>query len=174
MRRYRTQRLAELRRETHGQFGTVRHLQASEYKREINLAGDRIWVVLALHADDPASRRLLRAFDILASRHASVKFAAMVDCEAMPGYPAANCPTIVVYNSDELLGQFIGARAVGIQPREAHDCAGAESGPSDVSSATKETEEDAQSCEAALGRVIDFQAACESAGAGFTDTVENS
>jgi hypothetical protein len=155
LRELRAKRLAELRRTaeaTRGarHFGELRHLPAGDYAREVNQAGDGVWVVVALVAPaDKASARLVEVLRGTARRYASVKFVSMVGSECIPGYPAINCPTILVYRSDDLLAQLIGPRSVGLT----RDGDATEGGGAPAPSAWPDANADECSVLRVLGRV---------------------
>lgn len=115
MREYREKRIAEMEHQARKTlYGELLHLPASEYAREINQAPAGVWVVLALRCAGKLCDRLVEALCGAARRHPRVKFVCMVATACIPNYPEANCPTILLYRSDELLGQFTGPRSVGL------------------------------------------------------------
>ncbi|KAJ1632048.1 hypothetical protein T492DRAFT_991637 [Pavlovales sp. CCMP2436] len=133
--------MAEMQQEARpGRYGRLQRLPASSYAQEVNGADEGVWVVLALVLPgEPSSTRLVNALELTAQHHPAIKFLSMVGAEAIPNYPAANCPTVLVYRSDVLLGQFIGPRSVGL--------------PADKASSSVESDEN--TVLGALSNVID-------------------
>jgi hypothetical protein len=163
LRELRAKRLAELQRRARAQssrrsFGELRQLPAEDYRSEVNDAGEGVCVVLALVAPNhEASSKLLAVLRAAARRYDSIKFVSMEASECIPGYPLSNCPTVLVYRSDELLGQFIGPRSVGLLPVSAGGAERSRQGatvapPPDWPSA----EPDERGVMHALARVVDF------------------
>lgn len=147
--RDRAKRMAEMREQAGcPRFGELLHLPASDYAREINQAGADVWVVLALVAPGESCDRLHAALSAAARRNPFIKFASMRAAACIPGYPEANCPTLLVYNSDQLRAQLIGPRSVGLPP-DAPGAASVGAGAGERSAATDE-----RAVGAALAKVV--------------------
>eukprot|EP00736_Rhodelphis_marinus_P010649 Rmarinus@m.27704 len=109
---YRSQRISELREQAvRSRFGGLQHIRATEYKAEVD-TGDTFCVVL-LHQGTEDCKILEHALHPLAVKFPVVKFVAIKATDAIPNYPDALCPTILVYQHNDIVKQFLGLSEFG-------------------------------------------------------------
>nr|CAH7728706.1 unnamed protein product [Callosobruchus chinensis] len=107
---YRRKRIAEIKALAQGQkFGTVGEISAQDYVKEVNKAGEGIWVVLHLYKQGiPLCALVNEHLRILAAKYATVKFLKSISTVCIPNYPDTNLPTIFIYFEGELKQQITG------------------------------------------------------------------
>lgn len=112
---YRRQRLAELKSaQLKACYGDVREISREDYIREVNKAGDGIWVVLLVYKTSiPMCKLLEQFFYRLASKFPATKFLKSISSVCIPNYPDKNLPTVFVYRDGELRKQFVGPAELG-------------------------------------------------------------
>lgn len=108
-------RIAELKAmQKRARFGELMHLAASDYKREVNEAGEGVWVVLHLFQEQLVMSKLVnKHLAELAKKFPTTKFLKISSTDCIPGYPDKNLPTIFVYQNDGLKAQHAGPVAFG-------------------------------------------------------------
>eukprot|EP00039_Didymoeca_costata_P003330 m.66881 g.66881 ORF g.66881 m.66881 type:complete len:256 (-) comp11844_c0_seq3:1981-2748(-) len=112
---YRAKRIAEMKAEAaKKQFGEVINITGNEYIREINQAGEGIFVVLHLYRKDlPICARLQQIMASLAKKNPTTKFVQSVSQSCIPNYPDRNLPTVFIYYEDDIKTQFVGPTIFG-------------------------------------------------------------
>lgn len=91
------------------QFGNVREITAVDYVKEVNQAGEGIWVVLHLYRTGiPLCTLINQHMQSLANKFPMVKFLKSISTTCIPNYPDKNLPTIFVYFENVLKHQIIG------------------------------------------------------------------
>lgn len=108
---YRNKRIAQLKELAQkAKFGSVREITGEEYVKEVNKAGDDIWVIIHLYARGvPFCALLNRHFDELAPKFPAVKFLRSIAQTCIPNFPERNLPAIFIYHSGQMKKQFLGA-----------------------------------------------------------------
>eukprot|EP00049_Salpingoeca_infusionum_P001470 m.48527 g.48527 ORF g.48527 m.48527 type:complete len:197 (+) comp11046_c0_seq2:2-592(+) len=87
---------------------------AQEYKREVNEAGEGIWVIVFLYKNELiVCRRLQQILAGLAAKYAEVKFVQSISTSCIPNYPDRNLPSLFIYCNDDLKSQHIGPGIFG-------------------------------------------------------------
>jgi predicted DNA-binding protein (UPF0251 family) len=111
----RRRRLADLQHEAAlARFGVVRTIGKGEFVSEVSESSKVSGVVCHLFAGGAEDCALMdRVLSLLAARHKKTKFVRIPGEEAIKGYPAAACPTLLLYNKGELVTQLAGLRPYG-------------------------------------------------------------
>ncbi|CAF0795444.1 unnamed protein product [Brachionus calyciflorus] len=109
----RRRRMAELKEmQEKAKFGYVREITAVDYVKEVNQAGEGIWVVLHLYKSGiPLCSLINQYMDTLAVKFPAVKFIKSISTTCVPNYPDKNLPTIFIYYENDLKNQIIGPLA---------------------------------------------------------------
>lgn len=90
-------------------YGEVIEITAVDYVKEINQAGEGVWVVLHLYKTGiPLCALINQHMAILAKKFPQTKFVKSISTTCIPNYPDKNVPTIFVYYEGELKSQIIG------------------------------------------------------------------
>lgn len=112
---YRKQRIEEMKAaQQKARYGDVREISRDEYVREVNEAGQGIWVILLVYKPSiPACKLMEQFFYELAAKFPAAKFLKSVSSVCIPNYPDKNLPTVFVYRDGELRKQFIGPAELG-------------------------------------------------------------
>eukprot|EP00056_Hartaetosiga_gracilis_P003397 m.63422 g.63422 ORF g.63422 m.63422 type:complete len:252 (+) comp11437_c0_seq2:54-809(+) len=111
---YKAKRLAEMRQQQMSLYGSVMEITAQEYKREVNEAGEGVWVVLLLYKPEiPVCKKLMAVFARLAEKFRTTKFIQIYSTKCIPNYPDRNLPTVFVYHNDDLKKQYVGPSIFG-------------------------------------------------------------
>eukprot|EP00096_Caligus_rogercresseyi_P016696 TRINITY_DN951_c0_g1_i1.p1 TRINITY_DN951_c0_g1~~TRINITY_DN951_c0_g1_i1.p1 ORF type:complete len:237 (+),score=97.28 TRINITY_DN951_c0_g1_i1:116-826(+) len=107
---YRRQRMAEIKEKmSKDKFGEVREISANDYVKEVNEAGEGIYVVLHLYkAGIPLCSLLNKYLSALALKFPAVKFLKSISNTCIPNYPDKNLPTIFVYHEGAMKKQIVG------------------------------------------------------------------
>jgi len=107
---YRAKRLAELQAlASKARFRAVAEISGQDYVKEVNQAGEGIWVVLHLYARGvPFCALINQHFSELARKFPATKFLKSIATTCIPNYPERNVPSIFVYFEGQLKRQFIG------------------------------------------------------------------
>uniref|UniRef100_A0A8C6WUK4 Phosducin-like protein 3 n=1 Tax=Neogobius melanostomus TaxID=47308 RepID=A0A8C6WUK4_9GOBI len=115
MEMYRQKRLAEWKAtQMKNQFGEVVEISAQDYVKEVNKAGEGIWVVLHLYkAGIPLCTLINQHLSVLARKFPQTKFLKSISTTCIPNYPDHNLPTIFVYFEGDMKAQFIGPLVFG-------------------------------------------------------------
>ncbi|PNW82735.1 hypothetical protein CHLRE_06g291900v5 [Chlamydomonas reinhardtii] len=112
---YRQKRIHELQvAAARPRFGTCELIRGNEFVEKVTNAGPDVWVVLHLFKDGHAGCGLLQTcLDELAGKYPSTKFLRIVSTDAIPNYPDANLPTLLVYNDTKCLQNAVGMNHYG-------------------------------------------------------------
>jgi hypothetical protein len=107
---YRRKRIAEMQaRADKAKYGAVLEITAIDYVKEVNQAGDGVWVVLHLYRQGiPLCAMINQYMEILARKFPAVKFIKSVSTTCIPNYPDKNLPTIFVYYENDLKTNIVG------------------------------------------------------------------
>ena len=120
---YRKQRMAEIRaKQAKAKYGDVREISAEDYVKEVNQAGEGVFVVLHLYKQGIPLCALINQFmTSLAAKFPDVKFLKSISTTCIPNYPDHNLPTIFVYHEGNLKTQLVGPmsfRGTGMSAEE--------------------------------------------------------
>jgi hypothetical protein len=95
-------------------FGEVGEISGQDYIKEVNKAGEGIWVVLHLYKQGiPLCTLINQHLCMLARKFPQTKFIKSISTTCIPNYPDRNLPTIFVYFEGEMKAQFIGPLVFG-------------------------------------------------------------
>uniref|UniRef100_A0A3Q3F1K0 Phosducin-like protein 3 n=1 Tax=Labrus bergylta TaxID=56723 RepID=A0A3Q3F1K0_9LABR len=116
---YRQKRLAEWKAtQMKNVFGEVVEISGQDYVKEVNKAGEGIWVVLHLYKQGiPLCTLINQHLSMLARKFPQTKFLKSISTTCIPNYPDRNLPTIFVYFEGEMKAQFIGPLVFGLEWR---------------------------------------------------------
>uniref|UniRef100_A0A4W5NDA9 Phosducin-like protein 3 n=1 Tax=Hucho hucho TaxID=62062 RepID=A0A4W5NDA9_9TELE len=112
---YRQKRLAEWKAtQIKNCFGEVVEISGQDYIKEVNKAGEGIWVVLHLYKQGvPLCTLINQHLSELARKFPQTKFLKSISTTCIPNYPDRNLPTIFVYHEGEMKAQYIGPLVFG-------------------------------------------------------------
>uniref|UniRef100_A0A8C7Z8A4 Phosducin-like protein 3 n=1 Tax=Oryzias sinensis TaxID=183150 RepID=A0A8C7Z8A4_9TELE len=119
---YRQKRLAEWKAtQLKNVFGELGEISGQDYVKEVNKAGDGIWVVKSIKASIsfffsssiPLCTLINQHLNMLARKFPQTKFLKSISTTCIPNYPDRNLPTIFVYFEGEMKAQFIGPLVFG-------------------------------------------------------------
>lgn len=112
---YRMQRLSEMRAASlRAKFGEVREITREDYVREVNKAGDGVWIVLHVYKQGiPLCTLINQHMTRLAQKCPETKFLKSISSVCIPNYPDKNLPTIFIYFEGDLKKQFVGPHEFG-------------------------------------------------------------
>jgi hypothetical protein len=112
---YRRQRLDEMKAaQAKARYGEVREISKDEYVREVNKAGDGVWVVLHIYKQGvPLCSLINQHLSLLARKFPDTKFLRSVSSVCIPNYPDKNLPTIFIYCEGEMKKQWVGPLEFG-------------------------------------------------------------
>ncbi|EFJ52372.1 hypothetical protein VOLCADRAFT_79158 [Volvox carteri f. nagariensis] len=112
---YRQQRIKELQAAAaRPRFGSVELIRGGEFVEKVTNAGPDVWVVVHLFKDGHAGCGLLQqCLDELAAKYPSTKFVRIVSTDAIPKYPDANLPTLLLYHDTQCLKHSVGLNVFG-------------------------------------------------------------
>ncbi|CAB1437204.1 unnamed protein product [Pleuronectes platessa] len=115
MEMYRQKRLSEWKAsQLKNVFKEVFEINAQDYIKEVNQAGEGIWVVLHLYKQGiPLCTLINQHLSVLARKFQQTKFIKSISTTCIPNYPDRNLPTIFVYYEGEMKAQFIGPLVFG-------------------------------------------------------------
>jgi len=107
---YKFKRLQEMKSElSRSRFGEVLEISAQDYVKEVNKAGEGVWVVLHLYKQGIPFCTLLNQFmSQMAMKFPTTKFIKSISTVCIPNYPDKNVPTIFIYYEGEMKKQYIG------------------------------------------------------------------
>jgi len=107
---YRNQRLAEMKAlQERSKYGEVKEITAPEYVKEVNDAGEGVWVVLHLYKQGIMLCNVINNFiSQLATKFPTTKFIKSISTTCIPNYPDANLPTIFIYHEGQMKAQLVG------------------------------------------------------------------
>ncbi|XP_062389575.1 phosducin-like protein 3 [Sardina pilchardus] len=112
---YRQKRLSEWKtNQLQNVFGEVNEISGQDYIKEVNKAGDGIWVILHLYKQGiPLCTLINQHLSALARKFPQTKFLKSISSTCIPNYPDRNLPTIFVYRDGDMKAQFIGPLVFG-------------------------------------------------------------
>ncbi|CAL8266716.1 unnamed protein product [Lota lota] len=115
MEMYRQKRLAEWKAtQLKNTFGALEEISGQDYIKEVNQAGEGIWVVLHLYKQGiPLCTLINQHLAELARKFPQTKFLKSISTTCIPNYPDRNLPTLFVYYEGEMKAQFIGPLVFG-------------------------------------------------------------
>lgn len=107
---YRAKRIAEFQAlAAKAKFGFVGEISGQDYVKEVNQAGEGIWVVLHLYARGvPFCALINNHLAQLATKFPATKFLKSIATTCIANYPERNVPTIFVYFEGKMKRQFVG------------------------------------------------------------------
>lgn len=125
---YRRKRIAEMTAAAErSKFGTLLEISGQDYVKEVNKAGEGIWVVLHLYKQGqvifntatfivrtlfifriPLCSLINQYLQTLAAKYPTVKFIRAISTTCIPNFPDKNLPGIFIYFEGELKKQLIG------------------------------------------------------------------
>lgn len=110
---YRNQRLAEMKAHLEAsKYGVVKEISAPDYVKEVNEAGNGVFVVLHLYKQGIMLCNVINNFfGQLAAKFPTVKFLKSISTTCIPNYPDQNLPTIFVYYEGKMKSQLVGPMA---------------------------------------------------------------
>lgn len=108
--RMRNSRIAELKSAaSKAKYGSVLEISACDYVKEVNQAGEGVYVVLHLYKQGvPLCTLINQYLDQLAVKFPMVKFIKSISTTCIPNYPDKNLPTIFVYFENQMKSQIVG------------------------------------------------------------------
>nr|CAD7461836.1 unnamed protein product [Timema tahoe] len=107
---YRDRRIAEMKAAaTKARYGALEEISAEDYVREVNQAGDGVWVVLHLYKQGiPLCALINQHLSLLATKFPATKFIKSISSTCIPNYPDKNLPTVFLYYQGNLKKQWVG------------------------------------------------------------------
>ncbi|XP_071865432.1 viral IAP-associated factor isoform X4 [Bombus fervidus] len=107
---YRRKRIAELKElADKSKYGEVIEISANDYIREVNKAGDDVWVILHLYkAGIPLCSLINHYLTNLAKKFPATKFLKSISTTCIPNWPDSNLPTIFIYHNARMIKQIVG------------------------------------------------------------------
>jgi len=107
---YRRQRMAEIQAmKMKANYGEVCDISKADYVREVNNAGEGVWVVLHIYKEGiPICKLVNNYMTALARKFPCTKFLRSISSVCIPNYPDHNLPTIFVYFEGDLKKQWVG------------------------------------------------------------------
>jgi len=107
---YRRQRMAEIQAmKMKANYGEVCDISKADYVREVNNAGEGVWVVLHIYKEGiPICKLVNNHMTALARKFPCTKFLRSISSVCIPNYPDHNLPTIFVYFEGDLKKQWVG------------------------------------------------------------------
>ncbi|XP_012225456.1 viral IAP-associated factor homolog [Linepithema humile] len=107
---YRQKRIAEMKELANkSKYGEVREISAEDYVREVNNAGEDVWVVLHLYKSGiPLCTLINQHLANLARKFPVTKFLKSISTTCIPNWPDSNLPTIFIYHNGNMAKQIIG------------------------------------------------------------------
>jgi len=114
---YRRRRFAEVQeQQAKEKFGSMKEISKVEFVKEVAEESAGTWVVCCLYEPgEEINRFMVQCLSNVASRHKDIKFVKIVGNECIPGYPARNCPTLLLYNDGVASGHLKGTSQLGGQ-----------------------------------------------------------
>jgi len=112
---YRRKRLQELKDQaSRSRYGEVIEISAVDYIKEVNQAGQDVWVVLHLYKSGiPLCTLLNDHLRQMALKYPETKFLKSISTVCIQNYPDKNVPTIFIYNNGDMKHQLIGPFVFG-------------------------------------------------------------
>lgn len=108
---YRRRRIAEMKELANkSKYGEVQEISAEGYVKEVNNAGEDVWVVLHLYKSGiPLCTLVNQHLASLARKFPATKFLKSISTTCIPNWPDRNLPTIFIYHNGNMVKQIIGA-----------------------------------------------------------------
>lgn len=117
LKKYREKRMKELKEAAaKNKYGAVKEIYQQDFIREVSEASSEegLWVVCHLYVyAKPECQLLNKCMDEVAVKFKAVKFLKIVSTEAIPNYPDANCPTLLIYTKGDIAEQIVGISKFG-------------------------------------------------------------
>lgn len=112
---YRRKRIAEMMAaQNNAKYNDVLEISREDYVREVNKAGEGVWVVVHIYKQGiPLCCLINQHLVTLSHKFRQTKFIKSISTVCIPNYPDKNLPTIFVYFEGELKKQFVGPFAFG-------------------------------------------------------------
>lgn len=112
---YRRKRLLEMQQNAlKSKFGEVMEISGEDYIREVNQAGDGVWVVLHLYQQGvPQCTLINQLLTRLAPKFPQTKFLKSISTMCIKNFPDKNLPAIFVYYEGNMKRQLVGPQAFG-------------------------------------------------------------
>ncbi|KAL0127353.1 hypothetical protein PUN28_005570 [Cardiocondyla obscurior] len=107
---YRRKRIAEMKELANkSKYGGVQEISAEDYVKEVNNAGEDIWVILHLYKSGiPLCALVNQHLANLARKFPATKFLKSISTTCIPNWPDTNLPTIFIYRDGNMAKQIIG------------------------------------------------------------------
>lgn len=107
---YRRKRIAEMMElASKAKYGEVKEISAEDYVREVNNAGEDVWVILHLYkAGIPLCSLINQYLANLARKFPATKFLKSISTTCIPNWLDSNLPTIFIYHNGNMVKQIIG------------------------------------------------------------------
>ncbi|KYQ59877.1 Synaptic vesicle 2-related protein [Trachymyrmex zeteki] len=107
---YRRKRIAEMKELVNKcKYGEVQEISAEDYVKEVNNAGEDVWVVLYLYKSGiPLCTLINQYLASLAKKFPATKFLKSISTTCIPNWPDSNLPTIFIYYDGNMMKQIIG------------------------------------------------------------------
>lgn len=116
---YRQQRMKQLQASASGRtsdhrqgarFGSLQHIQASEFVKEVTEASHESWVVCHLYKDAFEDCSILnQCLEALAARFGSTKFVKIISTQCIPNFDDRFLPTLLLYKDGKCVSQVVQA-----------------------------------------------------------------
>jgi len=111
---FRERRLKELQfKQAREIYGSVPTITQSEWQREVTQITDTFVVVHLFMFSVPDCQFLSQLMESVARKFRACKFVKIVAQDAVPNFPEANVPTILVYRNGSVFKQFVGLLEFG-------------------------------------------------------------
>ena len=106
----RNKRIEELKLEkARNIFGDYNEIGETEFVQEVTEASKKHTVIIHLYVNSKLACDIIhKNLEILAKKHAYIKFLKIKSIRAIPYYPDNKCPTILIYKDGDISEQFIG------------------------------------------------------------------
>jgi len=112
---YRRKRLLEMQAiSLKSKFGEILEISGEDYVREVNQAGEGVWVILHLYQQGvPLCTLINQHLSYLAKKFPQAKFIKSIATLCIKNYPDKDLPAIFVYYEGKMKKQFVGPHAFG-------------------------------------------------------------
>jgi len=111
----RKKRLEEIKeKQLLDRFGRLKQIGKPEYNEEVTEASKQHPVICCLFMyGQEESKIMLQCLELLAGKFKNCKFVKIIGNECIPNYPDNYCPTLVIYNNGEAVGNIKGLYVFG-------------------------------------------------------------
>jgi hypothetical protein len=115
MQKFREQRIAQMKETSaKNKFGEIKHIEKSDWVREVTEASNESWVIAFLYEDGHVECRVMEeALRLLAPQHKYIKFVKIKSVACVENWPARNLPTLFMYHDGDLAQQLLTLAKVG-------------------------------------------------------------